>query len=207
MDNASNRSSAPETDRQKKLAAIVALVVLALVAVGAVTVFPSASNQGFAPVQPIPFSHHLHAGVNKIPCQYCHAAAERSRHATIPAVAVCMNCHRVVKTDSPWIQKVQAAYKNNTPIEWIRVHELPDYVYFPHKRHIAAGLQCETCHGDVKNMERIHQEGALTMGWCMECHRGQTTPKQILAKFYPNLEPGDTSPHPVAPTNCSTCHN
>ena len=99
------------------------------------------------------------------------------------------------------------AYKSGKPIEWVRVHELPDYVYFPHKRHVAKGVSCETCHGDVKTMDRIEQHGALTMGWCMECHRGQTTPKNVIAKIYPDLKPGDDSPHPVAATNCSTCHN
>jgi hypothetical protein len=199
------------TSSQKKQGIALVIIIGLLVGGTVVATFPTASNQGFAPEQPIPFSHKLHAGTNKIACLYCHAAAEKSRHATIPAVGVCMNCHSVVKTESPWIQKIQAAYKENKPIEWIRVHELPDYVYFPHKRHVAMGVSCETCHGDVKTMDRIQQASALTMGWCMECHRGQTTPKNVLARVYPDLASHPNAfaegSHPVAPTNCSTCHN
>jgi len=116
-----------------------------------------------------------------------------------------MNCHTVVRPDSPFIQKLQKAWAEKKPIEWIRVHEVPDFVYFPHKRHVAAGVSCETCHGDVKTMDRVTQSASLTMGWCMECHRGQTTPRNVLTKFYPN------DPHPqgkaVAAVNCSTCHH
>jgi hypothetical protein len=192
------------SEKQVKLGVALALPLVLIVLGGVAWVFPTASNEGYAPEQPIPFSHKLHAGDNKIACQYCHSGVEKSRHATIPSVNVCMNCHSVVKTDSPWIQKVQQAYKDGKPIEWVRVHELPDYVYFPHKRHVGIGVSCETCHGDVKTMERIEQHGALTMGWCMECHRGQTTPRNILQRVYPN----DKDPHgAVAPTHCSTCHN
>src|SRR3954463_1581620 len=184
------------SSRQKKLGGAVAICAALVILGGVAYVFPSASNEGYAPDQPIPFSHKLHAGTNKIPCAYCHSGVEKSRHATIPSLNVCMNCHSVVKTDSPYIKQVTQAYKEGKPIEWIRVHELPDYVYFPHKRHVARGVTCETCHGDVKTMERVEQHGALTMGWCMECHRGQTTPKNVLAQFYPNLPPDAEGPHP-----------
>ncbi len=182
-------------------------VLLAVFAFGGVVIFysyPTASNQGYAPEQPIPFSHKIHAKDNKIACLYCHSGAEKSQHATIPAMSVCMNCHSVVKVDSPYIQKLRKAYSDGKPIEWIRVHELPDYVYFPHKRHVAKGVSCETCHGNVQEMDRIEQKAALTMGWCMECHRGQTTPHEVLARVYPHVK----NPHgPVAPVNCTTCHN
>jgi hypothetical protein len=123
-----------------------------------------------------------------------------------------MNCHSVVKTDSPWVQKIQAAYKDKKPIEWVRVHELPDYVYFPHKRHVAKGVTCDTCHGNVAQMDRVKQVSALTMGWCMECHRGQTTPNNVKKRFQAGeleLKPGNKSgSHElVAPTQCNTCHN
>jgi hypothetical protein len=194
---------------QMKLGLVLLVIAGALGGGTVIAMFPTASNQGYSPEQPIPFSHKLHAGVNKIPCLYCHSGAEKSRHATIPSLNVCMNCHSVVKTDSPWIQKIHQAYKEGRPIEWVRVHELPDYVYFPHKRHVAKGVACETCHGDVKTMDRIVQHGALTMGWCMECHRGQTTPQNVIAKIYPHLSREElaSGTHPVAPTNCSTCHN
>ena len=203
------------TTSQKRLGLALAVVAVLVVLGGVAAVFPSASNVGYAPEQPIPFSHKLHAGTNKIDCQYCHVNVERSKHASIPALNVCMNCHKVVRTDSPWIQKLTAAYNEGKPVEWIRVHELPDYVYFPHNRHVLKGVSCEACHGDVKNMDRIVQKGDLTMGWCMNCHRGVTTPKDVLAKIreeqaaHPGMT-GDTMllrPTDIAPTNCSTCHD
>jgi hypothetical protein len=177
------------------------------------SVLPTASNQGFAPVQPISFSHRLHAGQYRIDCGYCHVAAERSRHATVPALSVCLNCHSVVKTDSPRIRMLRRAYDERRPIEWVRVHELPDYVYFSHKRHVAVGLPCEHCHGEVRHLERMVQFSPLTMGWCIECHRGQTAPRSLIQRFHPGPRPGpgispeDREAHPVAPTNCSTCHS
>ncbi len=141
-------------------------------------------NVGYAPTQPILFSHKKHAGDNQIPCMYCHANADKSRHATVPELSVCMNCHSVVKTDSPLIQQVQKAYKENKPIEWIKVHDLPDFVFFNHKRHMAKGIDCATCHGDVKNMDKITQVETLNMGFCVNCHRENK-----------------------APTDCYTCHH
>jgi len=204
MSRNSGTRSGDSSGKNKKfgIALVTLVVLLALGGVG--WFFPTASNQGYAPAQPIPFSHKIHAGVNKIDCKYCHSAVEKSRHSTVPALSVCMNCHTVVRPDSPYIQQVQKAWKEGKPIEWVRVHELPDYVYFSHKRHVTKGLACETCHGDVKNMDRIYQFSPLTMGWCMECHRGQTTPKHILAKVYPNVKDPQG---PVAPVNCTTCHN
>lgn len=192
------------TGTQKKLGAVLFLAGGMAIIYGLTQFYPTASNQGYAPEQPIPFSHKLHAGDNKINCLYCHSGAEKSRHATIPSMNVCMNCHSVVKVDSPHIQKLRKAYSEGKPIEWVRVHELPDFVYFPHKRHVAMGVSCETCHGDVKGMDKIEQKTALTMGWCMECHRGETTPPRVLAKVYPHAQ----NPRgPVAPVQCSTCHN
>jgi hypothetical protein len=142
-------------------------------------------NQGYQPEQPIPFSHKLHAGDYKINCKYCHSAVEVSRHATVPSLNVCMNCHLTVKTDSPWIQKVSKAYNENKPIAWQKVHLLPDFVKFNHAPHIKAGKDCTTCHGEVQTMERVEQKASLSMGWCVNCHR---------------------LPENHAPTNCSTCH-
>ena len=192
------------SEKQVKLALALALPLVVIALGGVAWVFPSASNQGYAPEQPIPFSHKLHAGTNKIACQYCHVGIERSKHATVPALNVCMNCHRVVKTDSPWIKTITAAFNEGKPIEWIRVHELPDFVYFPHKRHIAKGIACEVCHGNVKEMDRIEQFAPLNMGFCMDCHRGSTAPRDLLQATYPGMK----NPHgPVAPVNCSTCHH
>lgn len=192
------------TPRAKGLIGVVVAIGVVVGGIVLVSVFPSASNVGYEPDQPIPFSHKLHAGDNKIDCKYCHVGPERSRHSTVPSVNVCMNCHSVVKVDSPHIQKIHEAYKSGKPIEWVRVHELPDFVYFPHKRHIAAGLQCEECHGDVKKMEKISQYSDLTMGWCLNCHNGDTTPKHILRQKYPDM---DHPAGPVASRDCLVCHH
>lgn len=189
----------------------IGLSLLALVGVTLYEIVPTATNQGYAPEQPIPFSHRLHAGDNKITCMYCHADVERSRHASVPPVATCMNCHLVVKTDSPWIQQVKKAYDENKPIQWVRIHELPDFVYFPHKRHVAKGLACQTCHGPIETMDKVYQYSKLTMGWCMECHRGRSTPDSVKALLEKEMKEGAERPmengHPlVAPVQCSTCH-
>jgi len=185
----------------KGLSIVVGLIALVIVGV-LITAMPRTSNQGYAPEQPIPFSHKIHAGDNKIGCQYCHSNVEKSRHASVPPLNVCMNCHTVVKADSPWIQEIQNDFGEGRAIEWNRVHELPDFVYFPHKRHVAKGVACQSCHGPVETMDRVYQYGALTMGWCMECHRGRSTPPEILKAHV--AAGGD--PNKVAPTNCSTCH-
>ncbi|WP_149240917.1 c-type cytochrome [Dyadobacter sp. 32] len=129
-------------------------------------------QQGYAPKQPITFSHKLHAGEYKIDCNYCHTGVNRGKSAHIPSANICMNCHGVIKKESPEIQKIYTSIENNQPIEWVRVHNLPDLAYFNHAQHVnVAGLECENCHGDVAKMEVIQQRSSLTMGWCIDCHR------------------------------------
>ena len=147
------------------------LLMLLLVGLGGWAFLDTFSNVGYAPKQPIPFSHKLHAGTRKIPCLYCHAGAERSRHATVPGVNVCMNCHNVVRTDRPGVQMVQSLYQAEQTIPWVRVHRVPDYVYFSHRWHVAKGIACQTCHGPVETMDVIRQDQNLKMGWCISCHR------------------------------------
>lgn len=142
-------------------------------------------NQGYAPEQPIPFDHSLHAGQYKIDCKYCHTSTETSRHASVPSLNICMNCHLTVGNDSPHIAKIREAYNNQTSIQWVKVHMLPDHVSFNHKRHVQKGVACATCHGDVENMKKIRQEQDLSMGWCVNCHR---------------------QPENQAPLDCVTCH-
>ena len=183
------------------------------------------NDQGYAPEQPIPYSHRLHAGELGIPCLYCHSGAEKSRHAGIPSANVCMNCHRFVTASlldvraedqlaategrkprlivSPSLRPLYDALglgddlkpdPNRTPqsIEWIRVHRVPDYVYFDHRPHVAAGVDCRRCHGAIETMERVGQVESLSMGWCVNCHRHESE---------------DPSQSPVsASTDCSACH-
>lgn len=148
-------------------------------------------NKGYAPEQPVAFSHQLHAGTLGLDCRYCHVTADVSRHASVPALNICMNCHLVVNQTkaqtepSAEIAKVVEAYSNGTSIEWKKVHLLPDFVKFNHAAHINAGKSCQTCHGPVETMEVVEQYEDLSMGWCVNCHR---------------------QPENNAPLNCSTCH-
>ncbi|GAB4040102.1 c-type cytochrome [Spirosoma jeollabukense] len=129
-------------------------------------------QQGYAPKQPIAYSHKLHAGQYKIDCNYCHTGAQKGKSATIPAANICMNCHGVIKKESPEIQKIYTAIENNQPIEWIRVHNLPDLAYFNHAQHVNVGnVACQTCHGEIEKMEVVEARSSLTMGWCIDCHR------------------------------------
>ncbi len=129
-------------------------------------------QQGYAPRQPIAFSHKIHAGQYEIDCQYCHTGVRKSKSANIPSANICMNCHGEIKKDSKEIQKIYTAVEKNRPIEWVRVHNLPDLAYFNHSQHVAVGgLECQTCHGPIEEMEVVAQYSKLTMGWCINCHR------------------------------------
>lgn len=131
------------------------------------------SNYQQAPVQPIQFPHTIHADKLGIDCTYCHAYADKAALPGIPAVALCMDCHKNAATDRPEIIKLTAYWNDRQPIRWIRVHQLPWHVHFTHKRHIQAGLQCTTCHGEVKTEVRIRRVRELVMGWCVDCHRSR----------------------------------
>ena len=184
------------------------------------------NHQGYEPVQPISYSHRLHAGELGIQCLHCHSAAEKGKHAGIPSANVCINCHRFIS--APWldvkaendladkekrkphqiisseIQKIYDAMglnnemkpdslKKSMPITWMKVHNLPDFVYFNHSVHVSAGVECQTCHGAVETMERVRQVNDLSMGWCVNCHRdvnaNSVNGKQVHAS-----------------TDCSACH-
>ena len=130
-----------------------------------------------APVQPIEFSHAIHAGSYGIDCQYCHADARRSAFAGLPSVARCMGCHKIVAAQgNPEVQKIHEHWNRKAAIPWVRIHKLAGFVYFPHKRHVQVGLACQTCHGPVETMQRVAQVAPLTMGWCVACHAERQGP-------------------------------
>ena len=144
-------------------------------------------QQGYAPKQPIAFSHKLHAGQYEIDCNYCHTGVRKSKSANIPSPNICMNCHSAVKTESDQIQKIYAAIEKNEPIEWVRIHNLPDLAYFNHSQHVkVGGIECQTCHGEIQEMEVVHQNALLTMGWCIDCHR-KTDVNTKGNEYYDNL--------------------
>ncbi len=184
------------------------LALVILVALGLAACEPN--NQGYAPTQPIQYSHAVHAGALKIPCQYCHFGAERGRWAGIPPAQICMNCHAQVLKDHPEVMRVKKALADGEPIRWVRIHNLPDHVSFFHRPHVKAGVVCQTCHGPVESMGRVMQFAPLTMGWCIECHRrsGGTATGGALAPPAPPVEAG-TAPAVRANrlTDCSICHH
>lgn len=130
--------------------------------------------------QPVAFSHRLHAGDNKIGCTMCHAYAEHSPIAGIPSAARCEGCHKFVGADKPEVQKVRKAYEDGKPIEWNRVYRVPDHVFFTHERHVAAGLDCRSCHGEVQEMDVLTKATSLEMGWCVDCHRAKGAPLECI---------------------------
>ena len=132
---------------------------------------PKHLNVGYQPKQPIPFSHSLHVSKVGLDCRYCHSNVEKAAHSNIPTTETCMNCHKNVKVDSPHIKKLTEHYESGTPIEWVRVHMLPDYAYFNHSAHVNVGVSCVQCHGQVNKMDVVYQAKPLSMGWCLDCHR------------------------------------
>lgn len=149
---------------------------------------------GYAPVQPILYSHKLHAGQMGIDCKYCHIGVEKGRHAIVPSVNICMNCHTVARKDKPEIIKLTRYYEEGKPIPWKRIHKVPEYAYFNHSVHVNRGIDCVSCHGDVKEMEIVNQVKPFTMTACLDCHREPE-------KFVPYLKQINKGPE-----NCSACH-
>jgi len=145
---------------------------------------PPAPRQTAASGQPLAFSHRVHAGDRAIPCQLCHAYARRGPVAGIPSVQRCAQCHLTIATDRPEIVRLTEIWEAREPIPWVRVHDLPDYVRFTHKRHVVAAVACETCHGDVARMEAVVQTAPLTMGWCLNCHQERQAPTDCLVCHY-----------------------
>lgn len=129
-----------------------------------------------APAQPIAFPHTTHAGQLQLPCTHCHLLVERSRSAGAPPIQVCMGCHRSIATGKEEIRKLTRYSEEKRPIEWKRVYAVPDFVYFSHKRHVAAGLACAACHGNVAGMKRVRRVNDVVMGWCVSCHRARNAP-------------------------------
>jgi mono/diheme cytochrome c family protein/preprotein translocase subunit SecG len=180
--------------RSDAFVVIVTALVIALVAKTAIDgLYTIGVQQGYQPKQPIAFSHQLHAGQYEIECQYCHTGVDIGKSANIPSANICMNCHTHIQNVggkegiSTEIQKIYNAVDNNQPIEWVRIHNLPDLAYFNHSQHVAVGgLECQTCHGPIEEMEVVYQHSSLTMGWCIDCHR-QTDINSAGNAYYDKL--------------------
>ncbi len=177
-------------------------------------------SSGYSPDQPIKFSHAVHAGQNNTDCLYCHSSAEYSKSAGIPSANVCMNCHLIVRSGKRSgtfeLAKVIEAFQNNIPVEWIKINNLPDHVFFSHSQHVTAGgLKCQECHGYVEKLDRLIQMPDMSMGWCINCHRNKKVKFQEN-KFYSEylelakrIKSGDTDSvtvEMIGGTECMKCH-
>ena len=167
--------------------------------------------------QPVQFSHQHHVGGIGIDCRYCHTAVEVSSSAGIPPTKTCINCHSQIWSTSPYLEPVRASFRDDTPLKWLRVHDLPDFVYFNHGIHVKKGVGCETCHGRVDRMPLMKQQNSLQMEWCLNSHRN---PEQFVRPrsevftmgYVPAVDQRELGPQLVAEykiqslTNCSVCH-
>jgi hypothetical protein len=149
---------------------------------------------GYAPVQPVAYSHKLHAGTMRIDCKYCHTGVTVSPHANVPPVSTCMNCHTVARKNRPEIIKLTKYYDEGVALPWKRVHKVPDFAYFNHSAHVNRGIDCVNCHGNVENMDVMSQVSQWTMATCLNCHRNAP---ELLA-WIPGIKKGSD--------NCVTCH-
>jgi hypothetical protein len=178
------------------------------------------TNQGMFVEQPIQFSHAHHVGGEGIDCRYCHTSVEESAFANIPPTKTCMNCHSQIWMNAPILEPVRASFRDNTPLHWTRVHDLPDFVYFNHSIHVRKGVGCATCHGRVDKMPLMYQEASLQMNWCVNCHRNPAQYVRPREEVYnmawerpandPDLGKRLVQEYKIASvdqlTSCSTCH-
>jgi hypothetical protein len=194
------------------------LAVVGTAGAGAFAYYSTDSNLsvGYAPVQPIEFSHKVHAGDVGMDCRYCHYTVERSSFAAVPPTQTCMNCHTKIKADSVKVLPIRESFAADEPIPWIHVHRLPDYVYFDHGVHLAAGVGCSTCHGRIDQMPRVTQVQPLSMGFCLDCHRDPgpslRASSDVTKMDWERRATASSVPASVLgralspPTHCSGCH-
>lgn len=195
--------------------AVVPLYAVFIVAYG---FSPKSLEKGYQPIQPVPFSHARHAGELGLDCRYCHSTVERSWFAAVPSTQVCMNCHTQIRKGSPLLAPVKSSYESGMPIEWIKVHKLPDYAYFDHSAHVNRGVSCVECHGRVDQMAVVTRVKPLSMGWCLECHRDPIDRLRPVSKITTlswdqntqmtrEEREGIARLYHITPSeNCSTCH-
>lgn len=205
-------------DRARPLAGVLlAIVPLYLVGMAYYAGSPETTDVGYSPVQPIAYSHALHVGEMGLDCRFCHTTVESAAFAALPPTETCMTCHKNVAVESVKLPALRASWADDTPIRWVKVHDLPNYVYFDHSAHMTRGVGCVSCHGRIDRMEQVTQVERLSMGWCLECHRNPEQhlrpqefvtvmdwtpgePQEVLGKRL--REKNNLNPS----TDCSTCH-
>ena len=206
------------TDKYVRIGAgVLALLALGGGAVAMYIGYPAVIMTGYTPIQPVPYSHKLHAGDLGMDCYYCHYTANKSSHAAVPQTEVCMNCHTRVKPQSPRLEKVRDSFSTGKPVEWVRVHRLPDYVFFNHQAHVTVGVSCVSCHGRVDQMVEVKQMEPLNMAFCLDCHRNPAPnirPVEQVTNlaWKPDRDPAAIGREIIQerginpPQNCSGCH-
>jgi len=198
------------------------LVVVGLGVIGGASTLyyatlPTTLEPGYQPQQPVPYSHKLHAGNLGMECTYCHTSVLKAAYASIPPTQTCMNCHSKVKEKSVVLEPIRASWASGESVPWVKVHRLPDYVFFNHSAHTTAGVSCVSCHGRIDQMVEVKQVQTLAMSWCLECHRNPAPnlrPAQFVTKldWKPEGDPAALGREIIAqkginpPVNCSGCH-
>ena len=205
-------------DRLRPLLAAISLgAPVYLIALGYYGFWPTTRVLGHQPVQPVPYSHALHAGQMGMDCRYCHNTVESAAFAAIPPTQTCMNCHKQVRGESPKLLPIRDSYATGKPVPWVKVHDLPDFVYFNHSAHVRRGVGCVECHGRVDQMPEVYQAKLLSMAFCIDCHRNpdaRLRPPEFVTKM--DWTPGEDAAvvgrrvrealHLNPSTDCSTCH-
>ena len=202
-------------------AVLVGLSLTALSVVGFTYYYamPSYTRVGYAPTQPVAFSHKIHAGQLGMDCRYCHTHVEESPHSNVPTSQVCQSCHTQIKANSPLLAEVRQSWATGEAIEWERIHKVPEYVYFNHSIHVKRGVSCVSCHGKINEMTVVHHDQPLSMGWCLECHRNPENHLRPVGEVY-NLDwvpPAGETQEDIgkqladlakinAPQHCGGCH-
>ena len=198
---------------------LIALILLIIIIISAIWYWgsPYYTDVGYQPEQPVPYSHKFHVGELGMDCRYCHTGVEMSTVAGIPPTQTCMNCHVMVKPTSDSLKVVKDSWDNGNPIQWVRVHKSPDYVYFDHSVHVNVGIGCKNCHGRIDRMNVVLQSEPLSMSWCLDCHRNPEKHLRPVSEITNmNWNPGESHKefaqkmmkdlNITPPTGCQGCH-
>ena len=211
----------PKSANKLPLQIIIFVLILVGVVTAATTYYatPKYTRIGYAPVQPVPFSHALHNGQLGIDCRYCHIGVDQGATSTVPTAQTCMNCHSVIRTDSAALAPVRESYASGDPIKWVKIHQVPDYVYFNHAVHVNRGISCVECHGQINEMDVVTHSKPLSMGFCLDCHRDPASAVRPLDQITNlNWTPANADEHAKwaadfvknnkisPPQSCTGCH-
>lgn len=211
----------PKSANKLPLQIVIYVAVLACVATAGVTYYmtPKYTRVGYAPVQPVPFSHAKHVQEVGLDCRYCHSEVDKSAHSNVPTSQTCMNCHTAIKPQSPLLAPVRDSFATGKPVPWVWIHQTPDYAYFNHSAHVNHGVSCVECHGKVNEMDTVTHMQSLSMGFCLECHRDPVSrirdPKDVFNLDSKRLAENGRQADAVKfvhdwkvnpPQSCSGCH-